>query len=970
MFFSSPLKLSALMLTLTACGSDSGPGSNSNNNPATTNPGPSAPAGNVLLRSQPIAAGEQCAAAGIRVDTGLDSNANGQLDDDEVSSSQFICNGVNGTDGKDGVNGTDGKDGVNGTDGEDGKTPQLPKINNAQTTENSSHMVFTLTFPEPVSEVTTVTWGTVDVTAKAGEDYRASAGQLAFAIGEQSKQVQVELINDDTYECSEYFMLQANSTIGNSAGFGRIDHDGDRGPELSVSQTHISVNENAGKAVVNVELAAPSCVDNQVNIAYSQVSTLALYAEHAEAGSDFDAVSSFTINAGETSASVELPVMDDNDKELRESLKLTLSSEGQLSMGENSAQIDILPVTAKLFGGFYSNCVLSQDGLVKCWGYGDDYNFATGETKEYSIDYGEVRKADLKESCDQGSSKGLIVIDTIANDNSTCSAGFGGISYRLGPDSNANGELEEDEQTKTGKFCNTSTKTYLYRQETLTPNKFVCEQGGSGLYVGTDANNDGILQISDMGANLPPAQLGDGKVVDLGLGEYHGCALFADGTVKCWGNNRYTGLGIDYSSNAHTGNIAAELGNAMPNVDFGDGRSASQLTVGENHSCVILDNGRVKCWGSNSGGSLGYGDSTARSQSVAELDYVDLGTDGSDQPYTATYISAGDDSTCAILNNGGVKCWGKNSSYQLGYNDNQNRGDGQDEMGNSLPFVNLGGVTATSVLIGYSTACAQLADNTSRCWGSNGDGQVGLGWPDRLVNEVGYVSSGSYCGTEAAKNITQTVETQECDLGGFWLEYGLDANDNGVLDDSERSSRSRYCNTEGHTAKALITPLAAGNGGDCDQFGGNSYKLGYDHGLGFPVSAFAQQQNVLRFNNDASVSNIAMSYYSTCVVLSDGNSHCWGDGGDGALGSESNNDWGDDSSELASNAPAPDMGNGRTIKQFAGRGYQNCALLDNDDVKCWGYSEYGELGRTEFYDETLGDDVGEMGDNLPAVEIY
>ena len=97
-----------LTLTLTACGSDSGSGSNSNNNPATTNPGPSAPAGNVLLRSQPIAAGEQCAAAGIRVDTGLDSNANGQLDDDEVSSSQFICNGVNGTDGKDGVNGTSG----------------------------------------------------------------------------------------------------------------------------------------------------------------------------------------------------------------------------------------------------------------------------------------------------------------------------------------------------------------------------------------------------------------------------------------------------------------------------------------------------------------------------------------------------------------------------------------------------------------------------------------------------------------------------------------------------------------------------------------------------------------------------------------------------------------------------------------------------------------------------------------------
>merc|ERR1711879_892743 len=100
---------------------------------------------------------------------------------------------------------------------------------------------------------------------------------------------------------------------------------------------------------------------------------------------------------------------------------------------------------------------------------------------------------------------------------------------------------------------------------------------------------------------------------------------------------------------------------------------------------------------------------------------VDLGTGRS-----AKSITAGSYHTCAILDNNGVKCWGSNDQGQLGYGDARDRGDGPSEMGDFLLAVDLGtGRSAKSLAVGYHHSCAILDTNDVKCWGGNDDGQLG-----------------------------------------------------------------------------------------------------------------------------------------------------------------------------------------------------------------------------------------------------
>merc|ERR1712188_44830 len=106
------------------------------------------------------------------------------------------------------------------------------------------------------------------------------------------------------------------------------------------------------------------------------------------------------------------------------------------------------------------------------------------------------------------------------------------------------------------------------------------------------------------------------------------------------------------------------------------------------HTCVILDNAKVKCWGLNDVGQLGLGDRKnrgARGGMGDQLPYLDFG-----QGRTAKSLSAGHEHTCAVLDNGQVKCWGHNNHGQLGLGDKRDRGSSSDEMGDSLPAVDLG----------------------------------------------------------------------------------------------------------------------------------------------------------------------------------------------------------------------------------------------------------------------------------------
>jgi alpha-tubulin suppressor-like RCC1 family protein len=140
---------------------------------------------------------------------------------------------------------------------------------------------------------------------------------------------------------------------------------------------------------------------------------------------------------------------------------------------------------------------------------------------------------------------------------------------------------------------------------------------------------------------------------------------------------------------ANRGDGPGEMGDALPSIDLGRGRSATALSAGNYHTCAVLDDGAVKCWGFNGFGQLGLGDTAWRGDGPGEmgdaLPSIDLGTGRSATALTAT------SHTCALLDHGSLKCWGQNEYGQLGLGDTAFRGDGPGEMGDALPAVLLFG---------------------------------------------------------------------------------------------------------------------------------------------------------------------------------------------------------------------------------------------------------------------------------------
>jgi alpha-tubulin suppressor-like RCC1 family protein len=516
---------------------------------------------------------------------------------------------------------------------------------------------------------------------------------------------------------------------------------------------------------------------------------------------------------------------------------------------------------------------------------------------------------------------------------------------------------------------------------------------------------------TEVGAGIPAAQLGDMAVLHAETNENFGCALYENNLVKCWGNDRYIGRNdptVDTSS--YTGDVAEELGNNLPTIDFGTDLTVSQLSLGNSHACVILNNGGLKCWGSASNGRLGSGNTNnslgdgvnAADEAVNEmgnaLPYVDLGTDANQQPYTAKQVMAGYDVTCAILSNDQIKCWGDNGSAQLGYGDFNDRGDEPNEMGNNLPFVDLGtGRSANKVFAYYHHTCAIMDNGGLKCWGTNGDGEIGIASGDNYVgNNVVPNSSSTYCSSpDQAYLYTKTslpVGDEICPFGGSQYMTGMDINGNSILEESEASLDNSYCNSHDLTFITTEIILAAGSEecgdtsgfkitGDYDNNGDGELSNGTDNAMGDNLPE-------INFASNSPVVDVVLGDDHTCALLADHTLKCWGDNSYGQAGLDIEDEWGNGVNETPANRTSPNLGtdaeSGEDLYPVAisGSYTYSCAVLNNDTVKCWGYDEdYATLGVPEYFDEYIGngeaeDEAGEkisvieMGNNLKAVELF
>lgn len=213
---------------------------------------------------------------------------------------------------------------------------------------------------------------------------------------------------------------------------------------------------------------------------------------------------------------------------------------------------------------------------------------------------------------------------------------------------------------------------------------------------GNGALGDG----SGVNSNVPVTVSGISTASGIGIGNGVNCAALSGGNLMCWGYN-WTG---------QVGNGTTGATVATP-VQVSGISTGTQAIGGQNSSCGLVSSGAVYCWGTGANGSLGNGTTYA-------------GNNGESSPVavsgisTATQIAKGDDFGCALLSSGSIKCWGYNSSGQLG--------DGSTTSRNT-PVTVSGISNATAISARTANACALISGGTIKCWGWYGQGMLGSG---------------------------------------------------------------------------------------------------------------------------------------------------------------------------------------------------------------------------------------------------
>ena len=314
---------------------------------------------------------------------------------------------------------------------------------------------------------------------------------------------------------------------------------------------------------------------------------------------------------------------------------------------------------------------------------------------------------------------------------------------------------------------------------------------------------------------------------------------------------------------------------------------AATWTLGSDHSCAIAPSGELKCWGRNTSGQLGIGSNESYNEIPQTVPGLSSGV---------IAVSGGQSHTCAILTAGEIKCWGSNESGQLG--------TGNYESSNTPVTVALPGEPAIALALGAAHTCAVLADGSLKCWGSNQDGQLGLG----------------YYGGDSPVPLTVT---------------GLSSNVTAIA-----------------AGDAHTCALTTQGGVKCWGWNGHG-RLGDGTGVNSAVPA-----DVVGLSTG--VISIAAGSSHTCAVTTTGAAKCWGLNDNGQLGSAgyATSHVPVDVERITSGAIAIRAGFAHT-----------CALLIDHSVKCWGYNSYGQLGNGTYYTGFLPVDVYGLATGVQDIGI-
>ena len=379
-----------------------------------------------------------------------------------------------------------------------------------------------------------------------------------------------------------------------------------------------------------------------------------------------------------------------------------------------------------------------------------------------------------------------------------------------------------------------------------------CAGAHSGGDAGLDAGDDAQLEDGGTDSSAPPICEGDCEISQIAGGSMHTCALLVDGRVVCWGSNERSQLGIE-------GLALSQQPLVVPGLP-----PIARLIRGPSHICALSTADELWCWGDASEAFLGR-------SSTPQSDWISYAEDVVD-------VSTGWAHTCAVRRTGVVDCWGARNGGQLG--------DGT--MNPSLDPVRAVGLDdAMEIGSGPEWNCARTASARAACWGENTRGEIG----NDMKPEAQLVPA----------FILEAVERVSV---GTWFGCAL------------RTSGEIRCwgdNTTGSIGNGRPDPTR------------------YQEPSPVPILA----------PEGTTFTDVSAAIFGAhaCALTSGGLVMCWGSGSSGQIG------YGGSMSQW--NEPVPVGPIGAALDDVTGitTGTQHsCAIRSGHEVWCWGDNEFGQLG--------------------------
>lgn len=468
-----------------------------------------------------------------------------------------------------------------------------------------------------------------------------------------------------------------------------------------------------------------------------------------------------------------------------------------------------------------------------------------------------------------------------------------------------------------------------YGAQTWTePRYMACSRFGSG----EAADDAGGRSMQDFWDDVPPARLtgaeegffadteppaaGSLVAVDMAVGGHHTCALLEDGTIRCWGDGLWGQLGDgSVTPTEDQPGLLWYHGRSVPSSPVSLPAQATAVAAGHNHTCALLEDASVYCWGHDDRTQLGLWSHKGHIRQFDEhYEYAPEQVPQLPQDDPVVGIAAAMAATCLTFESGTVRCFGwahggvtgrapDNDSYWGAFGASNNGEDSETLVG------------LREIVLGSSHGCARTEQGGAKCWGWDWRGQLGDGVREELYHAQVSANAEDDVQTDDDPRIPRDVVGMK---GGVAMvqvgaEHSCAILDNGAV---------RCWGSNRHEQ--------LGHRGD------------YPQGEMWEVPAPEHEATPVDVCLDRPAVDLALGGAHSCALLDDGMVRCWGSANHGKLGH----------GHYVKDRVEPALVEGlEDVVQIESRHMHTCARTGDGKIYCWGLNYYGQLGTGESTDQ-------------------